>query len=88
MCTTVDVPVQFDRSRNSWGWTANRGIVSTIAENASQVLDVSYKYRICPQCKEMKKRRKMGNVNSRIPLEYNWYVAHESKSFFNHEGRP
>lgn len=62
MCTTVDVPVQFDRSWNSWGWTANKGIVSTIAENASKVLDVSYKYCICPQCKEMNKRRKMANV--------------------------
>ena len=58
MCATVDLPVQFDRSWNSWGWTANRGIVSIIAENASQVLDVSYKYRICTQCKEMKKEEK------------------------------
>ena len=38
----VYVPVQFDMSWNSCGWSVNRAIISTLAENTALVLAVSY----------------------------------------------
>ena len=84
--STVDVLSQFDGWWVSCGCTANRKIVSAIAENTAQVLDLSFKCRICPQCTEMKEKKKNGKCTI---LEYlAWYVAYKSKCFFNHEGSP
>ena len=54
---TVDISDQFDGLWDSCVWTANRGIISTIADFTAQVLEMSYKYCICPQCTEMKEKK-------------------------------
>ena len=41
----IDVPTSFDGSWSSRGWTANKGFVSAIAANTSQVVDVMFKSR-------------------------------------------
>ena len=80
----IDIPTMFDGSRNSRGWTANRGIVSAIAESTSQVLDVAYKSRVSSQYVVMEERKKNGECST---LEYlDWYIRHESNCFTNHDG--
>ena len=67
------------------GWSVNRAIISTIAENTAHVLDVSYVVFV-QNIWKWKKRKKNGKCAS---LEYlSWYVANKSKCFFNHEESP
>ena len=68
----VDTPTMIDSMWNSRGWTASRGIVSAIAENTSQTLDVAYKTCLCSQCFGMEERKKNGACST---LEYfDWYI--------------
>ena len=68
----VDTPTMIDGVWNSRGWTASRGIVSAIAENTSQTLDVAYKTCLCSQCFGMEERKKNGACST---LEYfDWYI--------------
>lgn len=60
--TVIDIPTSLNGSWSARGWTASKGIVSAIAESTSQVLDVTLKVRVCPQCSEWEKKRKMVNV--------------------------
>ena len=53
---TFDVATSFDGSWSSKGWTANKGIVSAIAEGTCQVLDVVFKCSTYIECTKMEKK--------------------------------
>ena len=43
----IDVPASFNGSWYSHGWSANRGIISAIAEVSSHIIDAFYKCHSC-----------------------------------------
>ena len=79
-----DIATSFDGSWQTPGWSSSKGIVSAIAENTSQVLDISYKCNYCTECQKMKERKRNGDLSELSYLE--WFVNHEEKCMCNHEG--
>ena len=82
----VDIPTNFDGTRSSRGWTAGRGVVTALAEISSQVIDVSYKCRVCNQCNIIEERKKNGVLSTIEHLEQ--ITEHERSCFKNHSGSP
>ena len=80
----VDIPTCFDGSWSSRGWTARDGIASAIAESTGQVLDVVYKNNSCRECKIMKEKKEKAEITYAEYLD--WYIDHEPKCYFNHDG--
>ena len=46
----VDIPTIFGGTWCLRGWTANRAVVTAIAEKTAQVIDASYRCKTCVQC--------------------------------------
>ena len=61
----VDIPTSFDWTWSSRGQTASRGIVTAIAEISCQVIDASYKCRVCNQCNIIEVRKVQMHYNVR-----------------------
>ena len=84
----VDIPMSFDGTWCSRGWTVSRGVVTAIAEKIAQVVDVSYRCKTCVQCnliEECKKQKK----KRLLTIDYlNQITEREPKCFKNHYRSP
>ena len=83
---TFDVATSFDGSWSSKGWTASKGILSAIAEQTCEVLDVVFKWRTYIECAKMEERKSLGQLSR---LEYlDCYILHKPECLKNHEASP
>ena len=81
----VDIPTIFDGTWCLWGWTANRAVVTAIAEKTAQVIDASYRCKTCVQCSSIEERKN----NGLSTIDYlDQITEHDSKCFKNHYGSP
>ena len=79
-----EVATSFDASWSSRGWTARDGIVSGIAEETSQVLDVLHLTNSCPRCTDLQNLLDKGKLSQDEHMEK--YLKHEESCCVNHEG--
>ena len=79
-----DIPLGFDETWLSRGWTASRGIVTAIPEIPSQAIDVSYNCKIFNHCNIIEERKKNGFLSTIEHLEE--IIELERSCFKNHSG--
>ena len=82
----ADIPTSFGGTWSSCRWTASRGFVTAITEISSQVIDVSYKCRVCNQyniIEGWKKNRLLFTIEHLEQI-----IEHEPSCFKNHSGSP
>ena len=83
---TFDVATNFDGSWSSKGWTANQCIVSAIAEQTCEVLDIVFKWRTYIECTKMEEKKSLGQLSR---LEYlDWYILHKPECLKSHKASP
>ena len=80
----VEIPTSFDASWSKRGWSSRDGLVTAIADDTSQVLDVLHLANSCPQCTELTNLMEQGKLSSTEHMER--YLKHEELCCVNHEG--
>ena len=81
---TVDVPCSHDGAWATRGWKSRKGVVTTIAESTSQVLDIIFKNTECRSCALWNDKKTKKEISM---LEYlEWFSKHEIDCMLNHDG--
>ena len=85
---SVDIPTGFDGSWPQRGWTSSEGLVSAIAEQTAQVLDVHHMINFCRECSVIKSELESGKIDNLAFLQRTVTHLKSGNCFYNHDGSP